>query len=257
MSIDSKIESICDHQINEEQLEIDDDLKTLRIPRSLGSIDVSLRVNGFDIKPDNEIFGWSIQNDEDAIFTKRSKLVFKKQRKSNDDFYVVTYLAQPQYCPKCQGLRVHYDESYSKLGKVTIVKNEEKLLQEVKKGLATFLGSNPFHLWVGTQIHTLIGTKLYNIDLIKARVVEEVSKYLEKYIDVQLQQGGYQEVTAREAFGQILTIEAEPQDDIDPSYWVLSVIFSNRTGSDLLYERKVEVPGPANILYGPQQPNII
>jgi len=256
MSIDSKIENICDHQINEEQLEIDDDLKTLRIPRTLGSTKVYLRVNGYAIEDNNKLFGWSIQNDEDTLYTKRSKLVFKNKRKANDDFYVLTYLTQPSYCPKCQGLRLLNDEVYTKLGKVYTVKDEEKLLQEVKKGLATFLGSNPFHLWVGTQIHTLIGTKLYNVDLIKARVVEEVSKYLEKYIDVQLQQGGYQEVTAREAFGQIINIEIEPQDDYDPSYWILSVIFSNRTGSDLLYERKVEVPGPKNILYGPQQPNL-
>jgi len=257
MSIDSKIENICDHQINEEQLEIDPDLKTLRIPRTLGSRDVLLRVNGFPIEPDNDLFGWSIQNDEISLFTKRSKLVFKNKRKSIDDFYVVTYFSQPKFCPKCQGLRVLNDEGYTKLGKISTVKNEEKLLQEVKKGLATFLGSNPFHLWIGTQIHTMIGTKIFNVDLIRARIVEEVSKYLEKYIDVQLQQGGYQEVTAREAFGHIISIEVEPLDQIDSSYWILSVIFSNRTGSDLLYERKVEIPGPKNILYGSQQPNII
>jgi len=256
MSIDLKIESICDHQINDEQLEIDSDLKTLRFPRTLGSKRVTLRVNGFLIEPNNAKFGWSLQNDETSLFTKRSKLVFNYSRKSKDDYYMVTYLAQPKFCPKCHGLRVHNDISYTKLGKLCVVKNEEKLLQEVKKGLATILGSNPFHLWIGTQIHTLIGSKVYNLDLIRARIVEEISRYLEKYIDIQLQQSGYQEVTAREAFGHILSIEAEPQESVDVSYWIISVLFSNRTGADLLYERKIKIPDPKNILYGSQQPNI-
>ena len=256
MSIDSKIESICDHLIHEEQLEIDSDLKTLRIPRTLASIKVTLYVNGYKIESDHEKFGWSIQNDENAIYTKRSKLVFKHKRKSEDDFYTVSYSAVPEFCPKCQGLRIHNDEAYTTLGKIRTVRNEDKLLQEVKKGLATHLGSNPFHIWIGTQIHTLIGTKIYNVDLIRARIIEEISRYLEKYIDIQLQQGNYQEVTSREAFGQILSIDVVPQEDIDISYWIISIIFNNRTGADMLYEKKIDIPGPKNILYGSQQPNI-
>jgi len=255
MSIDSKLENVCDHLIFEEQLEIDSDLKTLRIPRTLGSMDVTLRINGFVIEPDNELFGWSILDDETAIYTKKSKIVLKHKRKAEDDFYTVNYAAVPKYCPKCQGLRILNDEAYTTLGKLRYIRYEDKLLQEIKKGLATHLGSNPFHTWIGTQIHTLIGTKIYNQDLIKSRIVEEVSRYLEKYIDVQLQQGNYQDVDSREAFGQIISIEIEPQTDIDISYWVLAVIFSNRTGSDLLYEKKIDIPGPANILYGSQQPS--
>jgi len=257
MSIDSKLETSCDHLIFEEQLEIDSDLRTLRIPRTLSSVDVTLRVNGFKILSDNSLFGWSIQNDETALYTKRSKIVFNNKRKASDDFFVVNYSAVPKYCPKCQGLRVHNDETYTTLGKIRTVRNEDKLLQEVKKGLATHLGSNPFHTWIGTMIHTMIGTKVFNVDMIKARMVEEVTRYLEKYIDVQLQQGNYQDITDREAFGQIIAIEVDPLEDVDISYWVLSIIFSNRTGDDLLYEKKIEIPGPKNVLYGPQQPNIV
>jgi len=256
MSVDSKIENSCDHLIFEEQLEIDSDLKTLIIPRTLSSTNIILRVNGFEISKDHEKFGWSVQNDETALYTKISKLVFKNKRKSKDDFYTVNYAAVPEFCPKCQGLRVLNDEAYTALGKLRTIRNEDKLLQEVKKGLTTHLGSNPFHTWIGTSIHSLIGSKIYNADLIKVRIVEEVTRYLNKYIDVQLQQGNYQDVTSREAFDQILTIGVEPQDDIDISYWIISIIFSNRTGQDLLYEKKINISGPENILYGSQQPNI-
>jgi len=256
MSIDSKIDASCDHLIFEEQLEIDADLKTLRIPRTLASSEVVLYINGFKINKNDPVFGWSIQNDKTALYTKKSMIVLKNRRKAEDDFYMVNYSAVPEFCPKCQGLRVLKDETFTALGKLRTTQNEEKLLQEVKKGLATHLGSNPFHTWIGTQIHTLIGTKIFNVDLIKARIVEEVTRYLEKYVEIQLLQGNYQNVSPREAFGQIISIEVEPQEDIDISYWVLSVIFSNRTGADLLYEKKVNIPGPKNILYGSQQPNI-
>jgi len=254
MSIDSKIENICDHLIHEEQLEIDSDLRTLRIPRTLASSNVTVFVNGYKIASNNEKFGWSVQNDETSLYTKRSKIVFKNKRKSDSDFYTVSYSAVPDFCPKCRGLRIINDEVYTTLGKIRTSRNEDKLLQEVKKGLATHLGSNPFHAWVGTQIHELIGSKIYNEDLVRARIVEEVTRYLEKYVDIQLQQGNYQEVTSREAFGQILAIDVVPQEDIDVSYWILSVIFNNRTGSDMLYEKKIDIPGPKNILYGSQQP---
>lgn len=256
MSIDFKIESICDHLIHEEQLAIDTDLKTLRIPRELASRNVTLYVNGFNILEDNTKFGWTLQSDETAIYTKRSKLVFKNKRKSMDDFYSVSYAAIPKFCPKCKGLRVHNDESYTSLGKLRTVQDEEKLLQEVRKGIATHINSNPFHRWIGTAIYSLIGSKVYDRDLIKAKVIEEVSRYLDKYVDIQIQQSNYQEVTPREAFGQILLITMEAQEDIDISYWILSIIFSNSTGSDLLYERKIDIPDPKNLLYGPQQPNI-
>ena len=128
MSIDSKLENTCDHLIFEEQLEIDSDLKTLRIPRTLASVKVSLRINGFEIEPDNEKFGWSVQNDETAIYTKRSKIVLKHKRKAQDDFYTVNYAAVPEYCPKCQGLRLLNDEAYTTLGKLRSIKNEDLLL---------------------------------------------------------------------------------------------------------------------------------
>jgi len=256
MSIDSKIENTCDHLIFEEQLQLESDLKTLRIPRTLASSKVKLYVNGFVIESNNAKFGWLLEDDELSIYTKKSKIVFKNKRKSLDDFYMVNYSSVAKFCPKCIGLRVLNDESYTPLGKVSTVKNEDKLLQEIKKGLATYLGSNPFHTWIGTQIHSLIGTKIYNVDLIKARVIEEVYKYIEKYVDVQLKQSNYQEVTTRESFGQILAIDFEPQEDIDSSYWILSVLFNNRTGGDMLYEKKIAMPDPKNLLYGPQQPNI-
>ena len=147
-------------------------------------------------------------------------------------------------------MRVLADHTYSKLGRVVTVENEEKLLQEVKKGLTTELGSNLFHEWIGTRIYQLIGSKTTSFQLIKSRIIQEISQYIEKYIDIQLQQSNYQTVSDREVFGKVLSIDVVPEVDIDISYWTISILFRNRTGDNLIYEKKVEIPGPTNILYG-------
>jgi hypothetical protein len=242
MSKDLKIEKICDHQIILEQVEIEADLKTIKIPRPISSKSVDLWINGFKIESSNIKFGWNIEEDTSSIYTKRNKIVLHKKRKSVDDFFQLTYYVKKEMCPKCLGLGVINDISYSKLGKVLTVENEEKLLQEVKKGLITYLGSNPFHTWIGTEIYQLIGSKAYNLEVIKARIIQEISQYLEKYLDIQIQQSQYQDVTLREAFHSLLAVDVVVDPNIDITYWTVAVIFRNRTGDELLFEKTMPVP---------------
>jgi hypothetical protein len=182
------------------------------------------------------------------MYTIKSKIIFNKKRKSADDFYEITYFVEGKYCPKCLGLRVLNDESYSRLGLVNTVENEDKLLQEIKKGLTTYLGSNPFHTWIGTEIHKLIGGKTYNTGIIKSKIVQEVSAFIERYIDVQNQQSQFQEITARETFYSLTSVNAGPENPDDPTYWIIEVTFSNATGDEMLYEKRVEIPGPQTLL---------
>jgi len=250
MSKDLKINANCNHQIKEDQLYLKDDRKTIVIPKPLSSKNIELRVNGYLIKKDNPKFGYSLELDQTQAITGIYKIVFHNFRKSDSDFYQVSYSVPAVSCPKCKGLRVLADHTYSKLGKVVTVENEDKLLQEVKKGLTTELGSNLFHEWVGTRIYQLIGTKTSNFATIKSRIVQEISVYIDKYLDIQLQQANYQYISDRETFGKVLGIDVTPEVDIDISYWTIAVLFRNRTGDNLIYEKKVEIPGGANILYG-------
>jgi hypothetical protein len=242
MSIDSKLYKICDHKIYEEDVQIDDDLKTIRLPRTLTSKKILLYINGFLIDQNNPQNGWFVENDERTSLTYKQKIVFHKKRKSSSDFFHVTYSVEPDFCPKCFGAKVHDDISFSSLGKTNMVENEEKLLQEVRKGVTTHLGSNPFHTWIGTQLYKLIGSKVADANFVRATMIQEVNDYLEKYLEIQTQQAKYQDITDRESFLQSLLIDAQ-QDDFDPTVWILSIIFQNRTGNEMIYERKIEIPG--------------
>lgn len=252
MSKDLKIFKKCDHKINEEDVLIDEDKKTIRIPRTLASKNVELWINGFQFKKDSALYPWAIEDDPDSIYTKKSKIILKKKRRSDTDFFHITYFVESQNCPKCLGLRILNDPSYSQLGYANMVENEEKLLQEVKKGITTELGSNAFHTWIGTLIYKLVGTKIFNTDNIRSRIVREISEYLEKYLDIQTQQAQYQTVTDREAFFQTIAIDVVQEIDIDPTLWTITVIFQNKTGNDMVFEKRMEIPGPSNLLFGPK-----
>ena len=242
MAIDSKLYKVCDHRIFEEEVQIDDDLITIRIPRTVTSQNVLLYINGFLTDKDNAVSAWFIENDERADFTGKQKIVFRSRRKSSNDFYQISYSVQPDFCPKCFGLRVHDDHSYSTLGKNNLVAHEDKLIQEVRKGVTTELGSNPFHTWIGTQLHKLVGTKVASAEFVRATMIQEVNDYLDKYLQIQTQQAKYQDISDRESFLQNLLIDAQP-DEFDPTIWMLTIIFQNRTGNEMIYERKIEIPG--------------
>lgn len=241
MSIDLKIFSICDHRIYKELVQISLDYKTIKLPRILASKNIELYINDSKVSQDSTVNGYSLEIDELVGNFKRYKLVFKKPRKSVDDFYEVSYSVLSNLCPKCTGQKINNDISYNNLGLVNTVQNEEKLLQEVKKGLLTTIGSNPFHIWYGTNINKLIGSKIYNVDSLRAYLVQEVNVLLEKYLDIQIKQGQYQVVTDRESYYQTLLVDLVP-DENEPTYWTLNVIFQNRTGADLAFEKRVEVP---------------
>lgn len=241
MSIDLKIFSICDHRINKEIVQINSDYKTIKLPRILASSNIDLYINDNLIDSKSSINGFNLEIDEIVGNFKRYKIVFNKIRKSLDDFYEVSYSVLSNLCPKCTGLKVLNDISYNNLGLVNTVQNEEKLLQEVKKGLLTTIGSNPFHIWYGTNINKLIGSKIVNVDTLRAYLVQEVNLYLDKYLDIQIKQGQYQQVSDREAYYQTLLVDLTP-DETDPTYWTLNIIFQNRTGADLAFEKRIEVP---------------
>lgn len=246
MSIDFKIFAVCDHRIRREYLKIDPDLKTIRIPRLVSSIsNIELFINGFLVSPTSQVNGFSIESDEFGVSDQKKKIIFKNKRKSKDDFFEVSYSVMPELCPKCTGSKLVNDESYNSLGVVNTVSNEEKLLQEVKKGLLTKLGSNAFHSWWGTKISQAVGSKVVNADSLRAYMIQEVTIFLDKYLDIQVQQSQYQSVTDREAYYQTLLIDAEP-DPEDVTVWTLTVIFQNRTGNDMLFEKKFDSPLPVD-----------
>jgi hypothetical protein len=241
MSICIKTEAVCDHRILQDQLFLSPDMQTIKIPRTLSSSDVILRINGFEIAKDNKLFGWYVTEDPDNYLTKTAILVFNDRVKSNDNFYELDYSVVSKFCPKCLGLKNITDMSFNNLGYLNTVMYEEKLLQEIKKGISTTLKSNQFHEWIGTELNTLIGSKMSNVEVIKNRLTQDLIRYLEQYLDTQVQQAYVQDVDPREAYQKLLAIDVVPEYNQDLTIWTVSIVFKNRSGDDFLYEKRVSV----------------
>lgn len=175
------------------------------------------------------------------------KVFFKRQLPATDDLFELSYVTDPINCRRAFGLRLENDVRFNKRGRVITVKNEEKLLQDVEKFVVTIRGSNPYHPYVGSGLMGLIGTAYRSPDLVRLKLVQEVTDTLENLRDLQLQQDEYQYITEREFFAKLESVEME-QSPLDPTVFMLHIEFSNITGGIETFEKRVALPGPQALL---------
>jgi len=253
MSVDWKVEKVCDHRIVAEPASLDDnDLRTIRFPRPISSNQVSLKVNGFDVPRDHPRWGFVILDDELSQPNRRKrKLVIREPSKALDDIIDVTYFTYVSFCPKCHALRVHDDLEWLG-GQPILVGDSFKLTQEVKKGVITVLGSNPFHTWIGTRIVERIGEKVINVRTIRGSIIDEISTFLDNYKSVQSKQiQSQQPVTPKEVFLKLVDLTAEPVDPLVPVVFNVVVRFQDATGEVNQTETQLVLPFPPALLDDP------
>lgn len=239
MSSDIKIQNLCDHRINWQQYSLQSDKKTIRFNYPIGSSkSFHLRVNGIEKSRKSYVLKTDKSPLTDIL---NSVLVFNKRVKDFQPLIEVSYVTVLQYCPKCLGTKYLDDAVYNNSGDFTQVENERLLIQEVEKYIVTRVSSNPFHRWLGTQLHELIGTKILDLDLLRSRVLEQVNSALDqlKRIQQQLVSSG-RVVTDGELFDQLLSVDLEP-DESDPSIVHVIVRFTARSGKTLEYVQLLEL----------------
>jgi len=254
MSIDWRFEKVCDHRIVAEPAALDDDLKTIRFPRPIASKIVFLRVNGVDVPDGHPRWGFQIFDDELSVPNRRKrKLVINTPSKALDDIIDITYFTYVSFCPKCHALRLHDDFEWEG-GQPILVGDSIKLTQEVKKGVITILGSNPFHTWIGTRIVDRIGEKVVDVRAVKAAILDEITVFLENYKSVQSKQiQSQQAVTPREVFLRVIELKVEPTDPVVPIVFDVLLRFQDATGEVNQAETQLILPFPPALLDDPFQ----
>jgi len=165
-----------------------------------------------------------------------------------DDIIDLTYFTFVSFCPKCHALRVHDDFEWEN-GQPILVGDSVKLTQEVKKGVITILGSNPFHTWIGTRIVERIGEKVVNTRVVKGAIIDEISTFLDNYKSVQSKQiQSQQPVTPKEVFLRLVDLRAEPVDPLVPIVFDVVVRFQDATGEVNQVETQLVLPFPPALL---------
>jgi len=254
MSIDIRKENLCDHVVREEAKIFESDLRTIKIRRPIANTSqFKLNLNGYNVPQNHPDLGYYFATDESTFLDIELKNIkFNNRRQNDDDFVDITYSTIPRFCPKCFGLRVVIDIKFNNLGKAVVVRDENKLIQDIETMVTTVLGSNPFHTSLGTNLKNLIGQKVFDLRNIRAQMSKEIVDGINKYVNMQDKQIEFQTVTAKETFFKLLNIEAEPTRNDIPSLWNVNITFQNLAGSTLVDEVDVGPLTLDEIIFGKQ-----
>lgn len=237
MSSDLKIETVCDHKIVEDLVFLESDQRTISIARRVAvAKSLKLKRNGFLIHPDSPEFGYLVQETSPGVKT----ILFKKPIRSQNDFFELSYITVTEDCPKCEGTSFHFDFAIDELGHAVVLQNEDKLTQDIVKGVFTIKNSNPYHPWYGTILDTLIGTKIADFEKLKLVISQDIQELFSNVKDLQIQQSDVQDVTDKERIEQLVSVQSSRPDPSNPSFVTVSITYRNRAGNIREIKRVVD-----------------
>lgn len=234
MSYDIKLQNYCDHKILWAQAQLESDRKTVYFPYPMASAaSLLVRVNGVEM-PANSY----------TIRTKRqplslvviSNIEFYSKIKHYNPIIELFFVTFPENCPKCLNVKTTDDLYVNGSGDYEMISKELLLLQRVEKVIVTKISSNPFHFWYGTDLHSLIGTKIFDRTLMETRVREQIANAIEKLKTTQERMvSSNRQFDPGELFGKLLKIDIE--DTEDPTMILVTVSFTSQSGTPMEYSQ--------------------
>lgn len=251
MSVELRLEQLCTHLVIDEVVHLESDLKTLRTLRPIANAQVELKINGHLVEdPTNPVYGFKLVRDVTSVDATQRRLEFRSLRPSTHEYYQVTYYTRAAECRRCHGLRVEQDYRFDSNGALELVRNEQKLAQDVRKIVLTEIGSNRFHTWYGTSIPALIGGKISNAALIRSKMQSDIRTALTRYADTQRLQDRALPGTVdpRERFGTLLRLDVQ-QDVVEPTAYNIQIAFTTRSRDIITVDTTVSVPDPTSLVY--------
>lgn len=234
MSYDIKLQIYCDHRIQWYRVQLEADRKTIYLPYPLSSVSsLKVRINGEEQL--NSLYTIkSVRQPLTLIVV--SHLEFLNKIKHNDPLIEVNYVTLLETCPKCEGVKILDDFYVDGDGDYETVSKEMLLLQEVEKIIVSKQTSNIFHTWYGTSLHSFIGIKQSNKELLKTRIREQISTAIEKLKTIQNQmESSGRKFDQEELFGKLISIDVEDTDD--PTILLVTVNFTSKSNYSIEYSQ--------------------
>jgi hypothetical protein len=238
MSVDFKIQNLCDHYINWERLNLLNDHRSINPFYPIGSVfSLSLRINNVVISPSN----YSIYlNKDQMVLSPNSIITLNVPCRLYYPIVEAKYTTIPNYCPKCAGTLYIDDFIYGPNKDVVVTKDEFLLIQTLEKLIVTRLNSNKYYAWLGTTIHDLIGRKITDMDYIRTKIVEDVKKSVNDLKKIQEQYiSSGRSTTKGELFGNLLGVDVTQLSD--PTTIEILVKFTAQSGKSMELQQLVEL----------------
>jgi hypothetical protein len=238
MSYDIQLQNYCDHKIIWARAQLEADTQTVYFQYPLAAVSsLKVRLNGVIQAPTT----YSVKTERESLsLIIISRLTFLNKVKHHDPIIEFFYTTFPDNCPKCLGVRTVDDWVINGNGDIGMIDKEHLLLQEVEKIIVTKISTNPFHNWYGTELHSLIGTKIFDRTLLQNRVREQVNSAIEKLRNTQRQmQASGRNYSPGELFGKLLKIDI--QDTDDPAMIQVIVTFTSQSNMNMEYTQYISM----------------
>lgn len=238
MSVDIKIQNKCDHYINWESLSFNSDQRSIYVSYLIAAAaSVSLRINNVIIPSTEYVVS---KGAIDPITNTAFFLYTSWKNRLWQPLVEVRYATIARYCPKCLNVSTIDDWSYEASGDVRVCEKEYLLVQNVEKYIITQVSSNPFHKWMGTSLHSMIGSKVIDQESTVRSITEQISGALDKLRSIQDQlQGTSRKIDPGEILDKVLGIEVT--QTADPTMYEAVVSFTAKSGSSLKYTQFIEL----------------
>ena len=237
MSFDLNLTTPCDHLIYRELYVLDKDARTIRLVRPVAAT-ATVQVFATDNLIPSTMY--ILEDDNTDPEHKKKIIKFKDKWRSPTDYFEISYTTLSGYCSKCAGVNWFDDISYDVRGNLLTVRDEKLLMQNVEKFTVTKINSNSFHVFIGTGLIDLIGTRISNPNFLIAQITNEESRTLQKLQELQ---STYQLtgriVTPGEMLQSIDNIQVS-QDD-DPTMLRMDVSVTAQSGKTVEFTQYLKV----------------
>ena len=264
MAFDLKLMRFCDHiQVEDRFLEPDGRTIKLLAPMS-NSFLTRLFRNDTEVKKDIQItvngrvvinpYAWTVTVDPGSssdyynqpvpksLIETRKSIYLNNVSEVKDDLWRVQYQTMPEYCRKCHNISVIDDMAFS-VGRLSVVRDAEKLGQDLRKMVITKKTSNRFHQWYGTYFVDYIGRGFAG-SLSLSQLYSELNDGIANLIRLQEQQMAFQFLTKGERVKRLLNMNISRLEG-DPTFVEVVVNLETEAGE------KIEISTLVNIKKGP------
>lgn len=181
----------------------------------------------------------------DGVITVSQPQFFYAPKQRNNARFEVSYFTQANKCRRCMATRVENDFRVDPGGRLQLINDEDLLYQACLKALLTELGTNLQHTWYGSNIMTLVGSKVHTG--IASVISSEIQRVLETHIGIQEQQAKYQNVTMKERLYRVAKVNVQ-QHAKDPTTFLCEVIVQNYSGTPVRLNIVYTAPGAHSLV---------
>jgi hypothetical protein len=234
---DMAIQNVCLHRVESESATVWDQTHVKLQTAADNTKDLFIYRAGLDISQ------FAFLEEDDLVVLKLSDVSLGGPIAflSSGEPIVASYTVKDSdTCPICNG--AGYSDDFLEVDdNLLLVESEDGLAQMMEKIIATVRTSNPFHKWFGSDLHTMLGSKIDDVTFVNSTLESMVRDAIERFRD------SYERI-----WGSVCTVElgdiltsvdrvASRQDEDEPSLFYIEVDYTTGSGEGLSLEQSVRL----------------